>query len=78
VVHCNPEVQLERLMARNQISREEAERRIGAQLPQDEKRRYADFLIDTSNGFDDTRRQTEEVYKKLREILSAADGEVIR
>jgi len=78
VVHCSPEVQLERLMARDQISREEAEQRIRAQMPQGEKKRYADFLIDTSNGFDDTRRQTEEVYKKLREIVSAEEREVIR
>src|SRR2546421_33577 len=68
VVYCNTEVQLERLMARNQITREEAMSRIRAQMPQGEKKRYADFLIDTSKGFDDTRRQTEEVYKKLREI----------
>lgn len=78
VVHCNPEVQLERLMARNQISREEADRRIRAQMPQGEKKRYADFLIDTSDGFDDTRHQTEEIYEKLREIVSAREREVIR
>jgi dephospho-CoA kinase len=78
VVHCNSAVQLERLMARNRISREEAIGRIHAQMPQDEKKRYADFLIDTSNGFDDTRRQTKEVYKKLREIVSAKEREVIR
>jgi|SRR5947209_7424495 len=78
VVHCSPEVQLERLIARNRISREEAERRIRAQMPQSEKKLYADFLIDTSNGFDDTRHQTEEVYEKLREIVSAKEREVIR
>lgn len=78
VVHCRPRVQLERLMARNQISREEAERRISAQMPQEEKKRYADFLIDTSEGFDDTRRQTAEVYRKLREIVSFDEKEVVR
>ena len=78
VVHCRPEVQLERLMARNKISREEAMRRIAAQMPQGEKKRYADFLIDTSEGFEETRRQVEEVYKKLQEIVSAKEGEVIR
>lgn len=78
VVYCNPEAQLERLMGRNQIPREEAESRIRSQMPQEEKKLYADFLIDTSNGFDDTRRQVEEVYKKLREIVSAREREVIR
>ena len=68
VVHCDPEIQLERLMARNAISREDAARRIAAQMPQDEKKRYADFLIDTSCGFEDTRRRTKEVYGQLREL----------
>lgn len=72
VVHCRPEIQVERLMARNAVSREEADRRINAQMPQEEKKRYADFLIDTSFGFEDTRRRTEEVYKQLRELSAAA------
>ena len=71
VVHCRPEIQLQRLMARNAISREEAERRIAAQMPQEEKKRYADFLIDTSSGFADTRLRTAEVYRQLREAGSA-------
>jgi dephospho-CoA kinase len=77
VVHCRPEIQLERLMARNAISREEAERRIAAQMPQEEKKRYADFLIDTSFGFEDTRRRTKEVYRQLREAGSARREEVV-
>ena len=72
VVHCRPEIQLERLMARNAISREEAERRIKAQMPQEEKMRYADFLIDSSDGFDDTRRRTREVYEQLRKLAAAS------
>ncbi|HUQ33336.1 MAG TPA: dephospho-CoA kinase [Pyrinomonadaceae bacterium] len=67
VVHCRPLIQLERLMARSSLSREEAKRRIAAQMPQEEKKTYADFLIDTSDGFEDTRRQTAEVYRRLRE-----------
>jgi dephospho-CoA kinase len=72
VVHCRPEIQLERLMARNAISREEAARRIKAQMPQEEKMRYADFLIESSDGFDDTRRRTREVYEELRKLAAAA------
>ncbi|MFL6336925.1 MAG: dephospho-CoA kinase [Pyrinomonadaceae bacterium] len=68
VVHCRPEVQLERLMRRNGYSREEAAARIAAQMPQGEKLRYADFKIDTSGSFEETRRQTEEVYAELREL----------
>ncbi|PYS85657.1 MAG: dephospho-CoA kinase [Acidobacteria bacterium] len=65
VVHCRPEVQLERLMARDSISREDAERKIAAQMSQEEKKSHADFLIDTSEGFDSTRQQAEKVFQKL-------------
>jgi dephospho-CoA kinase len=65
VVHCRPEVQLERLMLRDKLSRAEAQRRIDSQMPQEEKQRFADYLIDTSDGFELTREQTIKVYKKL-------------
>ena len=65
VVHCRPEVQLERLMSRDAITRDEAEQRIGAQMAQEEKKKYADFLIDSSESFESTRRQTEIVFEKL-------------
>jgi len=70
VVHCRPEVQLERLMLRDKLSRDEAERRIAAQMPQEEKQKFADYLIDTSDGFDLTRAQTVRVHEKL---IKAAD-----
>jgi dephospho-CoA kinase len=65
VVHCRPEVQLERLIGREGLSAEEASLRIAAQMPQEEKKKYADFLIDTSDGFEDTRRQTEALFQEL-------------
>src|SRR6476660_5248809 len=68
VVHCRPEVQLERLILRNGLSREEAQRRIDSQMPQEEKQRYADFLIDTSDGFEQTRQRTREVYEQLVQL----------
>ena len=70
VVHCRPEVQLQRLMERNHLSLEEAERRIRAQMSQEEKKSFADYLIDTSEGFIRTRQETEEVYRALRRALS--------
>ncbi len=69
VVHCLPEVQLERLMTRNNLTREEAEKRISAQMPQEEKKRHADYLIDTSEGFAGARRETEKVYHALRALI---------
>ena len=65
VVHCRPEVQLERLMLRDKLSRDEALRRINSQMSQDEKQKFADYLIDTSDGFDLTRARTVEVHNQL-------------
>ena len=66
VVHCRPEVQLERLMLRDKLSRDEAQRRIDSQMSQEEKQKFADYLIDTSDGFELTREQTKKVYADLR------------
>ena len=68
VVHCRPEVQLERLMLRDHLSRDEAQRRIDSQMPQEEKQRFADYLIDTSDGFELTRTQTVQAYNKLTQL----------
>ena len=69
VVHCRPEVQLERLMLRDKLSRVEAQRRINSQMPQEEKQKFADYLIDTSDGFDLTRARTVEVYNQLTRVI---------
>jgi dephospho-CoA kinase len=66
VVWCEPDIQLQRLKTRNDLPEAEAQKRIAAQMPQEEKKRYADYLINTSNGFEDTRRQVREVYEKLK------------
>ena len=65
VVHCRADVQLERLMSRDNLNLAEAERRIAAQMPQEEKKKFADYLIDTSDGFEAARRSAVEVYGKL-------------
>lgn len=70
VVHCRPEVQLERLMLRDNLSRDEARRRIDSQMPQEEKQKFADYLIDTSDGFELTREQTIKVHKDLLGLSS--------
>ena len=74
VVHCDPEIQLQRLMKRDKLSREDAERRINSQMPQEEKKRYADFLIDTSGPFESTRQQVELAFHELKNIGSRRLG----
>lgn len=66
VVHCRPEVQLERLMLRNGLTLAEARQRIDSQMPQEEKQKFADYLIDTSDGFEAARQQTKAVYEQLK------------
>jgi len=66
VVHCRPQVQLERLMLRDKLSLDEAQRRIDSQMPQEEKQKFADYLIDTSDGFEPTKAHVLRVYEQLR------------
>ena len=65
VAWCRPEQQMERLVARG-LSEEEARRRIAAQMPAEEKLKYATEKIDCSGSMEETRRQVEELAAKLR------------
>lgn len=71
VVYCARESQIERLVRRNRITREDAERRVAAQMSSDEKRRYADYLIDTTGTFDETRLRVTEVFDALKRVSQA-------
>jgi len=68
VVYCNRETQIERLMRRVDITREDAERRLGAQMTSEEKLAYADYKIDTAGTFEETRERVVEVYGELVRI----------
>jgi dephospho-CoA kinase len=70
VLYCEPEIQLQRLMRRDGLSRETAESRIAAQMPQHEKKTFADFLINTSGDHNQTRAQVEDVYRELRALAA--------
>jgi dephospho-CoA kinase len=65
VAWCEPEQQLQRLLARG-LTEEEARRRIAAQLSVEEKLRYATERIDCSGSLDETRHQVEALAAKLR------------
>jgi len=71
VVHCREDIQLQRLMARNKLSHEEAVSRISAQMASAEKLKYADYAIDTSNGFEATRQQVDSLYSELRKLAGS-------
>jgi dephospho-CoA kinase len=63
-VTAPPETQRARVLARPGASEEKLEALIASQLPDAEKRRRADFVVDTSKGFDAARAQ-------VRQILAA-------
>jgi dephospho-CoA kinase len=65
VVNCRQEVQINRLMKRDKISREDALKKISAQMPSEQKFKFADYIIDTSGSISNTIEQTEQVFKNL-------------
>lgn len=66
LVVADENVLLERLMKRDDFSREEALARIAAQMPQDEKMKRANVIIDNSGPMDETREQVVTEWEKLR------------
>jgi dephospho-CoA kinase len=54
VAACSPEQQLERLMARDAMTADDARRRIASQQSIEHKRAQADLVIDTSGSLEDT------------------------
>lgn len=63
---CSHEQQVERAIKRDGLSRPEIEARLSRQMPLEEKRRYADFVVDTSGEKTATVTQVLRVYQELR------------
>jgi len=68
LVTCTDEQQVERAMRREGARESDVRARISRQMPLDAKRKFADFVIDTSGSKEDTIRQTRAVYESLRRI----------
>jgi dephospho-CoA kinase len=65
VVTCDPNLQLTRIVKRDGISVEEARTRMVAQMPMEEKMKLADYTIETSGTFKETREQIEAIFRDL-------------
>ena len=65
VVACPREMQLQRLMERNKLSKEDAERRLNAQLPIEKKVEKATHVIRTDGTFEHTDQQVAELIRHL-------------
>ena len=72
VVTCRPEQRIERWAARVKVgletARREIARRMVAQLPDEEKIKAADYVIDNSGSLDETRGQVREVFARLQAV----------
>jgi dephospho-CoA kinase len=70
VVTCNDELRIARFAARQKLAldaaRKEVERRLAAQIPDAEKIKAADYVIDNSGSLDQTREQVRQVSQHLR------------
>lgn len=65
VVDADPSVQLERLVARSGLSREEAQARIAAQASRGDRLAVADVVIDNSGSPDALRPQIDALWRQL-------------
>jgi dephospho-CoA kinase len=76
VVTCNAEQRAARFAARQKIdleaARKEVARRMAAQLPDEEKIRAANFVIDNSGDLEQAREQVRDVWEKLKTTASSA------
>lgn len=65
IAHCQKNIQIERLIKRDQINHTEALKRIESQMPSEQKLEYADYTIDTSGSLEKTMEQSEQVFRIL-------------
>lgn len=74
VVYVPEDVQVRRLMERDEISEEYARQKIASQMPLEEKKKRADAYIDNSKSLDETRRQLLSILKRWGIDLSHANA----
>ena len=67
VVYTPSDIQLERFMKRNGYSKEESLRRINSQMPIEEKKKRATWVIDNSKNLKHLQRECEEFVEKIKE-----------
>ncbi len=70
VVTCSPEARLQRFAHRLRLdleaARQEMERRMAAQMPEEEKVRRADYVIDNSGSLADTEKQVDKIMQEFK------------
>ena len=68
LITCRKEIQINRIIARDNCTKEEAISRINSQMSQEDKAKFADYIIDNSGPFENLEQQ-------VLEIISVLQGE---
>ena len=68
---CDVETQISRGMKRDGLTREEVLVRLARQLPSEEKKRHAHYVVDTSGDKQATSRQVESIFTDLKRLAQA-------
>jgi dephospho-CoA kinase len=68
LVVVDENLQIERAMRRDGMTREEAQARLSRQMPLAQKRKFADYILDTSGPKSETLSKTRELYDSLRRL----------
>ena len=68
VISCPDELQVERVMQRDNFSEEKARNIVAHQMPNEERLKYADFIIDNSSTLDDLYNEVKRVHNLITQI----------
>lgn len=68
VVYASEEQQLQRLIERDGFSREDATKRLEAQMPIEEKLKHADYVVHNTTSLENARIEVENIYKELQRL----------
>jgi dephospho-CoA kinase len=73
VVTPSPEIQRERILARENMTAEKLDAILARQMPDAEKRRRADFVVDTSHGLDPVRERIRDILAEVAKMPRRRD-----
>ncbi|KDQ61308.1 hypothetical protein JAAARDRAFT_32316 [Jaapia argillacea MUCL 33604] len=69
LVYCSAEIQLQRLMKRDNSSRQDASSRLNSQLPITDKLEYADLVIENSGSVRELEQQVDSTFKRIEKEI---------
>lgn len=68
VIACDEETQLDRIIAKNMFSREDAQRRLQQQMPLEDKLKFADYVIRNDSGLSELKDEVESLSQQLKQL----------